>query len=338
MTINYIKPPHLNIGDTVAVVSPSSTIKNFPRRLSRGIKSLEELGLKVVIAKNAKNSFGHNAGTPEERADDINTMFSDTSINAIICSTGGLNANAVLPLLNYDVIKQNPKIFCGYSDITVLNNAILNKTGLVTFNGPTILPTFGECGGVPEFTIDYFKRAVFSNQPIGKIESAEKFSDESLWWETEDNRPNKFITAKPMHTVNEGNELGVILGGNLNTICILGGTEFIPDFSGAILFLEDEGEGTAYTERRLFYLEQIGILKKIRGIIFGRPYKFTIDSKERTLDDILLYFGKKYGIPVIADVDFGHTAPMITLPLGVRAKVNAKKVNPEISIIEAATT
>lgn len=337
MTDGNIKPQHLNVGDTVGIVSPSSTIKFFPRRLERGINSLEKLSLKVVVAKNAKNSFGHNAGTPEERADDINSMFLDDSIKAIICSTGGLNANAVLPLLDYDLIEKNPKIFCGYSDLTVLNNAIMHKTGLVTFNGPTVLPTFGEFGGPPEFTIDYFKKALFSNKPIGKLESAKEFSDENLWWEKEDNRPNKFVPAKPMHAVNQGSGEGVTMGGNLNTLCVLGGTEYMPDFSGAILFLEDEEEGTAYTERRLFYLEQVGVLKNIRGVVFGRPYQFKVDSKERTLDDILLYFGKKYGIPVIADVDFGHTTPMVTLPLGVRVEINASKENPEISILEVAT-
>ncbi len=337
MNQGCIKPPHLAVGDTVGIVSPSSTIKYFPRRLKRGIEALEKLGLKVVIAKNAKNSFGHNAGTPEERAEDINSMFSDNAIKGIICSTGGLNANAVLPLLDYDLIKNHPKVFCGYSDLTVLTNAIYHKTGLVTFNGPTVLPTFGEFGGPPDFTIDYFKKALFANQPIGKIDSAKAFSDENLWWETEDDRPNKMVTALPMHAVNPGSGEGKILGGNLNTLCVLGGTEYIPDFTGATLFLEDEEESTAYTERRLFYLEQIKILEKVKGIVFGRPYQFKIDSNERSLDDILSYFGKKYDIPVIADVDFGHTTPMITLPLGIQMKIEAKSKSPEISIVEAAT-
>jgi|CXWL01.1.fsa_nt_gi muramoyltetrapeptide carboxypeptidase len=335
----YVKPHHLRIGDKVGIVSPSSTIKNFPRRLSRGIESLEKLGLEVVLASNAKNYFGHNAGTPEERADDINGMFNDVTIKAIICSTGGLNANAVLPLLDYALIEKNPKIFCGYSDITILNNAITHKTNIVTFNGPTVLPTFGEYGGVHEFTIEYFEKALFSNSSIGVLKSAKEFSDENLWWETEDDRSSAMSLARPMYTVHEGETEGVLLGGNLNTLCFLGGTEYLPDFSEAILFLEDEGEGTAYTERRLFYLEQIGILKKIKGIIFARPYRFSTDSSDRTLDDILSFFGRRYDIPIVANVDFGHTLPMITLPLGIKTRMSANgKGSPTISILEVATT
>ncbi|MGK2848536.1 MAG: S66 peptidase family protein [Minisyncoccota bacterium] len=337
MMTHYIKPSHLSIGDTVGIVSPSSTINVFPRRLLRGIESLEKLSLRVVIAKNAKKSFGHNAGTPEERADDIHAMFVDPSVKAIICSTGGLNANAVLPLLDYDLMRRNPKIFCGYSDITVLNNAILHKARLITFNGPTVLPTFGEYGGIHEFTADYFKKALFSNKPIGTLESARESTDENLWWETEDSRPSQLAAVQPMRAVNYGNAEGILMGGNLNTLCMLGGTEFMPDFTDAILFLEDEGEGTAYTERRLFYLEQIGIFKRIRGIIFGRPYQFSTDSQERTLDDILLFFGEKYGIPIVADVDFGHTTPMITLPLGVQARVRADQMDVEVSVVESGT-
>jgi muramoyltetrapeptide carboxypeptidase len=140
-----------------------------------------------------------------------------------------------------------------------------------------------------------------------------------------------------MYTVNTGSGEGILLGGNLNTLCVLGGTEYLPDFTGSILFLEDEGESTAYTERRLFYLEQIGVLKKICGIIFARPYKFSTDSNDRKLDDILSFFGKRYDIPVVANVDFGHTMPMITLPLGIRARVEANSMHPEISIIDSAT-
>ncbi len=334
MSNTYIKPKRLQKRDRVGIVSPSSTIEPFPRRINRGVQALENIGVDVVFADNAKKSFGHNAGTPQERADDINQMFLDRSIKAIMCSTGGLNANAVLPLLDYGIIQKNPKIFCGYSDITILNNTITHKTGLITFNGPTLLPIFGEYGGVHEYTLNYFKKALFFSEPIGTIESATESSDENLWWEKEDTRPSIMKEVNPMKSVSLGFAEGVLMGGNLNTLCFLGGTEYMPDFKDSILFLEDEGESTSYTERRFNYLEQIGVLSKIKGLLFARPYQFVTDSENRTLVDILSALGEKYKIPIISDLDFGHTNPMVTLPLGVRAIMNVSYENAQIKIIE----
>ncbi len=338
MKKKYIKPARLQKGDRVGIVSPSSTIEPFPRRTNRGVENLKKIGLDVVFSKNAKKSFGHNAGTPQERAGDINLMFSDKSIKAIMCSTGGLNANAVLPLLDYEIIKKNQKIFCGYSDITILNNAITHKTGLVTFNGPTLLPTFGEYGGVHKYTLEYFKKVLFSDKPIGVFTSATEYSDENLWWEKKDIRPNIMKKASPMRSVSFGFAEGVLMGGNLNSLCFLGGTEYMPDFTNSILFLEDEGESTAYTERRLHYLEQIGVLGKTRGILFARPYQFITDSQDRTLIDILSFFGKKYEIPIICDIDFGHTNPMLTLPLGIHAKIKSSANITQVEVVEPAVT
>ncbi len=333
--MKFIKPKHLTVGDKIGIISPSSTIVAFPRRLERGVKAIENLGLKAVLGKNAKKAFGYNAGTAQERADDINNFFSDPNIKAIICSTGGLNANAVLPLLDYNLIKNNPKIFCGFSDITILNIAIIKKTGLITFNGPTILPTFGDFEKPLEFTLDYFKKALFSPEPIGKLDYPKEFSDEDLWWETEDNRPRKMVPASLPKTVCNGNAKGFLLGGNLNTICIMGGTEYFPDFTGSILFLEDEEESTALTERRLIYLEQLGVFNKIKGIVYGRPCHLITESDNRSLCDILKDFGDKYNLPVLADIDIGHTNPMFTIPLGVVAELDA--TNKIIRIIESAT-
>ena len=332
--MKFIKPKHLKNGDAIGIVSPSSTIINFPRRLKRGIKALENFGLKVILGKNAKNSFGHNGGTAKERADDINNFFTNPNIKAIICSTGGLNANAILPLLNYKSIKNNPKIFCGFSDITALNLAINKKTGLITFNGPTVLPTFGEFEKPLEFTIKYFKKALFENMPIGKLGCPKEITKEILWWETEDNRKRKMIPASSPKIVCGGIAEGVLCGGNFNTLCVLGGTEYFPDFTNTILFLEDEEESTALTERHLTYLEQLKVFDKIEGIIFGRLFNLAIDSKDRNLYDILKYFGDKYKIPILADVDIGHTNPIITLPIGVNAKLDAS--NKTITLTESA--
>jgi muramoyltetrapeptide carboxypeptidase len=334
MKRKFIKPYHLEKGDYVGIVSPSSTIKPFPRRLERGIKALENFGLKVKLGKYATASWGHNAGTPEQRAEDIMNFFKDKSIKAIFCSTGGWNSNAVLPLLDYKIINENPKIFCGFSDITTLNLAINKKSKLITFNGPTVLPSFGEFKLDP-FFIKWFKRIFFENKKIGLLEFPNYFTDEILWWDKEDTRERKMKPATKPLCVYEGESEGILMGGNLNTLCALAGTEFFPDFSGAILFLEDEGESTSSTERNLVHLEQLGVFKKINGLIYGRPFHLKIDSPDRTLYDILRYFGEKYKIPIIMDVDIGHTSPAIPLPIGVKTFLNSKELR--IEILESAT-
>lgn len=331
----YRKPPQLRPGDTIAVISPSSTIQPFPRRLERGIHFLEEQGFRVKISENGKAASGKAAGTPEQRAADIHACFSDPSIKAIICSTGGYNANSVLPLLDYDLIGKNPKIFCGYSDITALNLAISTKARIVTFNGPTVLPSFGECGGPFSFTVEQFIKVTGNTGPIGVLPASAVFSDENLWWEKEDDRPSATQPAPQPHTIHKGQAEGVLLGGNLETLTMLGGTEYLPDFSGSILFLEEMGGSTDVVERNLTYLEQLGVFKQIAGLIYGRPYRFT-DDDSRSLNTILSEFARRYNLPAITNVDCGHTNPMLTMPLGVHATLDAD--NAIITIPESAVT
>ena len=330
-----IKPFHLEKGDTIGIVSPSSTIKPFPRRLRRGIKALRRLGLQIKLGKYTTSSFGHNSGTPQQRAEDIMRFFEDGEVRGIICSTGGWTSNALLPLLDYQLIRKNPKVFCGFSDITALNLAIFKKAGVITFNGPTVLPTFGEFGGPDKFTIKWFKKALFETKPIGILEFPNEYTEEILWWDKEDNRKRVTKPSDGPKCVYPGTAEGILIGGNLSTLCILGGTQYFPDFSNAILFLEDEGESTSSTERNLTYLEQLGVFKKIKGLIYGRPFNLKVDSKDRTLFDILEDFGQRYKIPIIMDVDIGHTSPMITLPIGVKTIINSElKI---INIVENAT-
>ena len=332
---HFIKPPHLQKGDTIGIVSPSSAITNFPRRLQRGISSLEALGLKVILAPNSQKASGHAAGAPQERADDIHSMFRNPEIKGIICSTGGYNANAVLPLLDYELIRSNPKVFCGYSDITALNVAITHKAGLVTFNGPTVLPTFGEYDGPFEFTLRNFLKAVFENKAMGELEHSDITSDENLWWGKDDDRRRKTVPASAPVALTAGKGEGTLLGGNLETLTILGGTKFLPDYDDTILFLEEMEGGTDSVERNLDYLEQLGVFKKVRGLIYGKPYQFSTISPKRSLETILTELGNRYGIPVIYNVDCGHTNPMLTMPLGVHAIVDAD--NTSITITESAT-
>lgn len=333
--MNIIKPPHLKCGDIVGIVSPSSHIVNFPRRLERGIATIESMGLKVKLGKNSQKKLRGDAGTSAERVSDIHEFFADSNMKAIICSTGGFGANALLDDLDYDLIRSNPKIFCGYSDITILNLAIFHKSHLVTFSGPTILPVFGEYGAPEEFILRNFKKAVFKPEPIGVIESSDRFSDETLIWEKEDNRNRIYKLAEPVKTICAGKANGILMGGNLNSICCLTGTEYLPDFQEAILFLEDNSNSIAMIERSFHHLEQVGVFRNIKGLMYGRTWNFQSGTVGADLYKILGYFGSKYHIPVIANMDIGHTFPMVTLPIGVKVELNAD--DAQLKIIESAT-
>ncbi|HEV7454918.1 MAG TPA: S66 peptidase family protein, partial [Candidatus Saccharimonadales bacterium] len=266
-------------------------------------------------------------------ADDINAFFKDPAIHAILSSTGGYNANSLLRLLDYESIEKNPKIFCGYSDITALNVAITAKAHLVTFNGPTVLPSFGEYGGPLPFTVEQFKHVLCDALPAGLLPSPSDFSDENLWWEKEDDRPRRMKPASPPHVIYGGRVKGVLLGGNLETLTMLGGTDYMPDFKGSILFLEEMGGSTDSIERNLTYLEQLGIFDKIAGLIYGRSYQLE-DDEVRPLDTILSEFATRYGLPTVANIDCGHTGPMLTMPLGVSAELDAD--NGKVIITDSA--
>lgn len=331
-----IKPKALRPGATIGIVSPSSTIAPFPRRLERGIDALRKLKFEVCLSEHAGNSNGHTSGTAQERAADINNFFKDASIDAIVCSTGGWNANSVLPLLDYEMISRNPKIFCGYSDITALNVAIFHQSNLVTFNGPTVLPTFGEFPAPLSYSVNQFIKAISSNEPLGILSPPANFTEENLYWDREDDRSRSLKIATPWKSIIGGMAEGTSLVANLSTLSILGGTTFFPDFTDRILFLEDEGKSTSFSDRHLAYLEQLGVFNKINGLVYARPCRYETHSSDRTLFDILKDLGAKYKMPILADVDFGHTDPIPTLPLGIPVRLNSN--SGEIVFLESATT
>lgn len=329
--ISYLKPNALKKGDLVAIVSPSSTIQNFPKRIDRAVQAVERVGFRVVVMLNALANDGYSAGTARERADDINAAFLDNSIKGILCSTGGLTANAVLPFLDYESIKKNPKVFCGFSDITTLLLALLKKCEIIVFHGPTLLPSFGDFEGPIGFTEKSFFGAVSGCDPIGITPSAAECAAENLYWERDDNRALKMKTVDPAFCCGKNKDAeGVLIGGNLQTLSMLLRTEYFPDIDRSILFLEEESLSTAWYEGYLIALEQDGIFNRVVGIVLARPSNSfrEEDIERRSLLSLMDSIGKKYGIPVLMNVDCGHTKPIETIPLGLRAVIHfdAKKL------------
>jgi muramoyltetrapeptide carboxypeptidase len=274
---------------------------------------LEALGLQVKIGKSVFKKCFYFAGTDQERAQDINDMFADPKVKAIFEVRGGTNCSRILPYLNYKLIKNNPKIFIGFSDITSLLLAIHAKTGLVTFHG-----TMGVFKW-PQFTVDYMKRVLFDGEAVQFVNP-----------KTPLNLEEDIIQTNRIRTINPGVAKGKLIGGNLAVLTTLLGSNNLPQWEGAILFLEDCDEPYYAIDRMFTQLQAAGILKQLSGIVLGQ---FTDCSASKgsmldvigspTLNQILDHYIKPLKIPAYYGAMIGHTPKMFTLPEGLPVQIDA---------------
>ena len=320
-----IKPEALKKGDKICIVSPSSEVNSFPRRLQRAMNSLKDQGFKVVLSENALNTKGKEAGSPEERASDLMQAFQDPSVKCIMASTGGFSSNTVLEHLDYDVIKENPKIVVGFSDITALLNAIHHKTGLVTFHGPSLLPSFGDAAGVHKDTMSSFLDVIGNTSRNElKVNDFSLFSEVGLIWDEEDDEPQGYEDSSGLVWLSEGEAQGRLLGGNLDTLLGVLSSSYCPNFSDSILLLEEAGGTVAKTVRNLKSLELAGVFDSACAVVYARPFQYDDNEFSNGLTSLLKELGNKFDIPVLFNVPFGHTEPKMTLPIGVYAKLNSQ--------------
>lgn len=330
-----IKPKYLQKGDTIGVVSPSAPLAGLvPHRVKKGIRMLEKLNFKVKLGKHALKVTGYTAGSSKERARDINNFFKDKNIKAIFSFTGGNHSNQILKYLDFDLIKKNPKIFLGYSDVTVLQFAFYTQANLVSFYGPAVLIQFAENPEIFSYTKEYFGKTLMSSEPIGQIKASLKWTDEILdFFKKEDlKRPRKMEKNKGWQWLKRGKSEGPILGGCITSMMHLRGTKYWPDFSGCILFWEipesdgdfTKGKSPENIDACLVDLELSGLFDQIKGMIIGRPFGYTKEQLE-LLRRIICERIKGYHFPVLFGVDIGHTDPMITVPLGIKVKLDSAK-------------
>jgi muramoyltetrapeptide carboxypeptidase len=321
-----IVPPRVRRGDTVAVVSPSwPAVGLFPRRVARARAYLEGLGLRVRIMPNAAGVDGWVSGTPQHRAADIHDAFRDDAVRVVLAGIGGNHSNAILPHLDYDLIRTHPKVFQGYSDVTVLHWALARRAGLRTFHGPSLVAELGEHGGPLPFTDRAMRAAWFGDEALA-FEPADDWTEEFLDWETgADDRPRAMRPGGGWTTIRAGRAEGWLLGGCLETVCWhLKGSSSWLDPTGAILVLEtsEEAPQPAAVDSYLTDLEQLGVFDGAAGLVIGRPYGYDDDARE-TLWRVVEERTRDAAIPVLGDVDCGHTDPMLTLPIGARAVLDA---------------
>jgi muramoyltetrapeptide carboxypeptidase len=327
-----IRPKRLQRGDTIGIVSPSSGIAALcPRRLQRGIEELKRLGFQVIVGKNAKKRNEYMAGTMEERIEDLHEMFANSEVKAIITTIGGTCSHQLLEDLDYHLIKNNPKIFMGYSDITALHLAIFKQTGLVTFLGLAVLPQFGEYGGLLDYTKEYFEDVLIKGKAV-EFRHSKEWISERLLWDQEDNRKRKTIPNEGAKVLKPGQAEGKIIAGNMGVMLLLAGTPYFPDVNDAILCLEDDEEETpASIDRFLTQMRHIGVFEKIKALVVGRFHPLVgFGEDNKLLKEILLRATRGYDFPIVYDADFGHTDPMMILANGINASLEAKE-NGDVS-------
>ncbi len=317
-------PEKLKIGDEVRVIAPSRSMAILGEDCIKiATERLEKMGLKVTFGKYVNEADeDYVSASKEHRAEDLNEAFRDKNVKAILTAIGGFNSNQILDLIDYELIKNNPKIFCGFSDITALSNAIYAKTGLVTYSGPHF-SSFGMIKGF-EYELSYFKKMFFENNEVEVVSSTE-WSDDA-WFIDQENR--NFIKNDGSFIINEGEASGEIVGGNLCTLNLLQGTKYMPNIKDKILFLEDDGSADksflVNFDRNLQSVIHLPDFKFVKALILGRPQKNCDMTKEKWIK-MIKNKTELSNIPVIAGVDFGHTTPIITFPIGGYARLIAKK-------------
>jgi len=333
-----IKPPALRPADTIGILAPSwCGPAIYPRRVERGVKFFESLGYRVVVARHTFGRRGVVSGTPEERVADIHDLFTDKSVRAIISAIGGGHSCHLLPTLDWALIEQNPKIFMGFSDITVLNLAMYERTGLCTFYGPMVMTDFAEDPQPLSYTIEYLWRALCKSEPLGEIKPSVTWTDDFLYWATEApvTPPRELGPSNGWTWLKLGEGCGRLIGGCIESMQHLRGTSYWPNMDGAVLFLETSEEKPSPTavDAILQDYENMGVFKQIAGLLFGRPMGYTEDQRAE-LRSVLLERTARYSFPIVSDMDFGHTAPILTLPIGCETQINGYE--QRIIIREAA--
>lgn len=323
-----IIPAKLQIGDEVRIIAPSrslSIISEENRKFAN--ERLEEMGLKVTFGKHTEETDDFLSSSIESRISDWNEAFLDKSVKAIVTVIGGYNSNQLLRHFDWEIIMKNPKILCGFSDISALNNSVFTKTGLVTYSGPHY-STFSQKMYL-DYTIEYFKKCLFSNDSF-ELEPSKKWSDDP-WYKDQDNR--QLQNNDGYLVINQGEAEGLILGANLCTLNLLQGSEYMPDLTGSILFIEDDEESSPPTfDRDLQSLIYQPGFDSVKGLVIGRFQKASKMSHELLLQ-IIKSKKELRNLPIIANADFGHTDPKFTFPIGGTVKIEASEI-VNITIVE----
>ena len=294
---NTLKPPRIKPGDTIGLIAPAGIVE--PESIEPITQKLASLELKVKLGNHLLDRYGYLAGKDRDRAADVNSMFADKSVQAILAMRGGWGCNRILPLLDYKLIRTNPKIIMGLSDITALLLAIYAKTNVITFHSLTGTSSWNE------FSVDYLRRILFNGEAV-----------------TMQNPTN---TDNRVETIKGGKARGKLIGGNLSVLAAMVGSSYLPKWQHNILFLEDIREEVYRVDRLLTQLELAGILPQISGLVFGNCRECDPEEPDKslTLMQVLQDRILPLGIPAWYGSAIGHIPDKFTLPIGAEVEIDA---------------
>lgn len=335
-----IRPPRLRPGDTIGIISPSSGLAaSIPHRIERGARRLEALGFRVTFAPHALEEEGFVSAPAADRVADLHALFLDSEVKATIATLGGDHSCHLLPLIDFDLIRRHPKILMGFSDTTVLATAITQQTGLVTFDGPMLMTDIADFPDMPDYSRAAMLKTLCDPSPIGALTPSDWWTDEFLDWrlKLDLTRPRAQLPGPTWTWLKGGYGEGPLVGGCLESLQHLRGTQFWPDWSGAIFFFEtsEEKPSPEQVDAILMDYENMGVLAQIRGLLIGRPTAYS-DAERAELRTVILDRTKQFDFPIVTDLDFGHTSPILTLPRGCRTRIDA--TNQTLEILDSAVT
>ena len=297
---NVLKGKRLQIGDTIGLIAPAGRIS--VEQLQNSVQKIEALGFKAKIGKNALQERGYLAGTDIQRATDVHEMFADRTVDGILCLRGGYGCNRILPLLDYDLIAQNPKVLIGYSDITSLCLAFWQKCNLITFHGPVGISTWND------FSTFFLKNVVMEANPLlFKNDFPENLNPEVV------------------KTYKNGSARGILVGGNLTVLSSMIGSAYLPNFKDKILFLEEVEESPYKVDRMLMQLKLAGILDQIGGLVWGTCSNCVAKEGDisLTMEEVLDDYFSPLSLPVFSGSQIGHISHKFTLPVGALVELDA---------------
>lgn len=308
-------PEKLKQGDEIRIIAPSRSASILSEEGVQTAKErLEDLGFVVSFGKHVFDKDLQNSTSIQQRVEDLHEAFTDENVKGILTVIGGFNSNELLPYIDYGLLKKNPKVFCGYSDITAIGTAISTQTGIVTYSGPHF--SSFQMKKAQEYQTHFFTQCLMQSDPF-ELKPSEQWSDDAWYLDQEDRVFEKTVWK----TYNEGMASGKLWGGNLCTLNLLQGTKYMPSINNAILFIEDD----EMTIPETFARDLTSLLQNaqfIKALVIGRFQRVSKMTEEQLLF-ILDKHPSLKEIPVLYDVDFGHTQPMFTFPLGGEVQVDA---------------
>jgi len=324
-----IRPPALQPGAQIGIFTPSypAHVKVRDKYLY-GVEVLKKMGFRILEGELTQSQMiqGYRSGTPKERAEEFMALIRNKDVSAMISTIGGANSSSLIPYLDFDEIRAHPKVICGYSDVTSLHLAILAYSGLSTFYGPAVMPSFGEWPDVLPETKDSFLQAVQLHRTGSRLlKPPERWSHHCRFapgeWKS---TPRQFLKNEGWRALNSGSARGNLIVANLNTLLTAAGTEIFPKLEGKILLIEEMNAPLSKEERNLRHLERLGVFNALQGLIVSKPEVYDPEGAPFGYDDLILEIvGANRKYPIITQFDCGHANPLLTLAEMCEVRIEA---------------